>query len=98
MITKEEVLKNNALGATFTEVSSKEMKELNISGGVKIESLTAGKLKSAGLQDGMIITKINNVAVSSVEEVTNKLKGSNKGVLLEVVTRAGIKEYVAIGL
>ncbi len=98
LITKEEVLKNNALGATFTEVSSKEMKELNISGGVKIESLTAGKLKSAGLQDGMIITKINNVAVSSVEEVTNKLKGSNKGVLLEVVTRAGIKEYVAIGL
>lgn len=98
LISKEEIKKNTALGATFGALSSKEKQELNISSGVKIESLGAGKLKSAGLQSGMIITKINNQSVSSAEELTNKLRESNGGVLLEVMTQSGMKDYVAIGL
>lgn len=98
LITKKEIQKNNALGATFAALSSKEKQELNIRSGVKIESLGAGKLKSAGLQTGMIITKINNQSVTSAEELTNKLRGSNGGVLLEVMTGSGMKDYVAIGL
>ena len=98
LITKEEIQKNTALGATFGELTSKEKEELKITSGVKIETLGAGKLKSAGLQPGMIVTKINNQAVLSAEELTNKLRGSNKGVLLEVMTQSGKKDYVAIGL
>jgi Do/DeqQ family serine protease len=98
LITKKEILKNNALGATFGTLSSKQKQELNISSGVKIESIGAGKLKSAGLQSGMIITKINNQSVTNAEELTNKLRESNGGVLLEVMTQSGMKDYVAIGL
>lgn len=98
LITKKEIQKNNVLGATFGTLSSKEKQELNISSGVKIESLGAGKLKSAGLQNGMIITKINNQSVTNAEELTKKLRESNGGVLLEVMTRSGMKDYVAIGL
>lgn len=98
LISKEEIKKNTALGATFAALSSKEKNELNIRSGVKIESLNAGKLKSAGLQSGMIITRINNQPVTSAEEVTNKLRGTSGGVLLEVMTRSGMKDYVAIGL
>ena len=98
LISKEEIKKNTALGATFGALSSKEKNELNIRSGVKIESLNAGKLKSAGLQSGMIITRINNQSVTSAEEVTNKLRGTSGGVLLEVMTRSGMKDYVAIGL
>ena len=98
LTSKKEIEKNTALGATFGTLSSKQKQELNIRSGVEIESLTAGKLKSAGLQEGMIITKINNKPVASAEELTNKLRGSNGGVLLEVMTRSGVKDYVAIGL
>jgi len=98
LISKKEIEKNMALGATFGELSSKQKQELNISSGVEIKSLTAGKLKSAGLQEGMIITRINNKSVQSAEELTEKLRGSSGGVLLEVMTRAGMKDYVAIGL
>lgn len=98
LITKKEILKNSALGATFGSLSSKQKQELNIRSGVKIESLGAGKLKSAGLQSGMIITKINNQSVTNAEELTNKLRESNGGVLLEVMTQSGMKDYVAIGL
>jgi len=98
LVSKEEIKKNTALGATFRELSSKEKKELNISNGVKIESLSTGKLKSLGLQSGMTITKINNESVSSVEQLTTKLNSINRGVLLEIVTENGIKDYVGFGL
>ncbi len=98
LISKEEISKNQALGATFEELSSKEKKELNITYGVKISSVSAGKLKSIGLTAGMIIIKVNNEAVESVEQLTTKLNGVNKGVLLEVLTETGKKEYYGFGL
>jgi S1-C subfamily serine protease len=98
LVPKEEIQKNVALGATFQELSSKEKKELNVLSGVKIQSLTAGKLKSLGLQEGMVITKINNEAVETVEQLTSKLNKKNSGVLLEVLTESGKKEYVGFGL
>ena len=98
LITKEEVKKNSALGATFIELTSKEKSELNISNGVKIKTINPGKLKSLGLAPGMIITKINNEPVENVEQLTNKLNNVNKGVLLEILTESGRKEYVGFGL
>jgi Do/DeqQ family serine protease len=98
LVSKEEISKNFALGATFSTLSSKEMKELNITYGVKIASLNAGKLKSIGLQPGMIILKINNETIESVEELTAKLNGQNRGVLLEVMSESGKRDYFGFGL
>lgn len=98
LVSKEEVKKNVALGATFEELTSKEMKEFNTEYGVKIKTLSAGKLKSVGLQEGMVVTKINNEPVKSVEQLTSKLNGGKTGVLLEVMTASGQKDYVGFGL
>lgn len=98
LVSKEEVQKNAALGATFIELSSKEKKELNVDYGVKIKSLSAGKLKSLGLQEGMVITKINNEPVNTVEQLTSKLNSRNKGVLLEILSESGRKDYIGFGL
>lgn len=98
LVSKEEIAKNYALGATFMELSSKEKKELNISYGVKISSITSGKLKSIGLQQGMVITKVNNEPIETVEQLTTKLNGVNRGVLLEVLTESGKKDYYGFGL
>jgi len=98
LVSKEEIKKNTALGATFIELSSKDKRELNIETGVKIQDITSGKLKSIGLSPGMIITKVNNEAISSVKQLTEKLNGVNRGILLEVLTESGRKEYVGFGL
>ncbi len=98
LVSKEEVSKNAALGATFRELNDKEKKELNLKHGVKIESLSAGKLKAVGLREGMIITKVNNELITSVEQLTTKLNSKNSGVLLEVLTESGKKDYVGFGL
>ena len=98
LLSKNEVSKNSALGAVFVNLSDKEKKELNISYGVKIKTLNAGKLKGLGIEEGMIITKINNEPVESVEQLTSKLSSGNKGILLEVMTKSGKKDYIGFGL
>ena len=98
LLTKEEISKNFALGATFIELTDKEKKALNISYGVKIKTLQPGKLKSIGLVEGTIITKINNDPVENISELTSKLNSVNRGVLLEVLSESGIKEYKGLGL
>ena len=98
LVSKEEVKKNVALGASFVELSKSEKKALNIDYGVKIESITAGKLKSLGLKEGIIITKINNEAVRSVDQLASKLNESNSGILLEIMSESGKRDYVGFGL
>lgn len=98
LVSKEEISKNYSLGATFVDLTSKEKKELNVTYGVKITSLTSGKLKSIGLQEGMVITKVNNEPVETVEQLTNKLNGVNRGVLLEVLSPSGKRDYYGFGL
>ena len=98
LLGKNEVSKTSALGAVFTNLSDKEKKELNVSFGVKIKTLNTGKLKALGLEEGMIITKLNNEPIESVEQLTSKLSAGNKGVLLEVMTKSGKKDYIGFGL
>jgi Do/DeqQ family serine protease len=98
LISKEEIKRNVALGATFIELTEKEKKELNISSGVKISAITAGKLKSLGLGVGTVITKINNETIETVDQLTSKLNGNNRGVLLEIINTSGRKDYVGFGL
>jgi Do/DeqQ family serine protease len=96
--SKEEMSKTSALGATFAELSAKEKKELNISNGVKVKTLEPGKLRSLGLEEGMVISKFNQEAVDSPEDLTSKLNNYKGGVLLEVILESGKKEYLGFGL
>ena len=98
LLSKEEINKNFALGATFTELTEKEKKDLNISYGVKVKTITTGKLKSIGISEGTVITKINNDPIENVDELTSKLNGVNRGILLEIVTPSGARDYKGFGL
>ena len=93
LVSKAEVSKNMALGAVFGEISDKEKKELSLKNGVKIKTLNAGKLKSEGLTEGMIITKVNNEVILSVEQLTAKLNQGSSVVWLEIITESGQKLY-----
>ena len=93
LISKEEIQKNMAFGATFSELTSKEKKELFIDNGVKIKTLNTGKLKSEGLVEGMVITKVNNEIIRSVGQLTSKLSQSPGIVWLEIITESGQKLF-----
>ena len=46
----------------------------------------------------MVISKVNNEPIETVEELTTKLNGVNRGVLLEIITESGQKDYKGLGL
>ena len=98
LLTKSEISRNNALGAVFVALTNKEMKELNVAYGVKIKSLNTGKLKSVGFEEGMVITKIDNEPIETIEELTTKLNQTGRGILVEFLTKSGKRDYIGIGL
>ena len=58
------------------------------------QTLNAGKLKSQGLTEGMIITKVNNELIQTIEQLTNKLNQGSSVVWLEVISPTGEKLFV----
>jgi len=87
------------LGASFVPASSEELSKLKIKNGVKVVSLSQGKLARAGVKEGFVIVKINNNQVNTVDDIRNELAKIKKGgVYIEGVYPDGIVAYYAFGL
>ncbi len=93
-----------SLGCAFAELSSKEKKDLNISHGVKVAGLQAGKFKANGIKNGLIITHINQQPIDSqedVEQIYNQIMRSpddDKVMVITGLTQTGKKVYYAVDL
>jgi serine protease Do len=85
-------------GATFETLSADEARKLQISGGVRVMKLNAGKWKRADakLREGFIITHIDKTKVDSVQELTRQLENKRGGVLIEGIYENGDKGLYAI--
>jgi serine protease Do len=88
----------NVLGASFSEVSDKEKSNLGIAGGAKISMLNPGKLKTAGIKEGFIITSVDRKSIHSTTELENALKGKQGGILIEGIYPNGMKGYYGFGM
>lgn len=72
------------LGAEFEPLSDDDRKEMGIDGGVVVKDIQRGKLsRETTMQPGFVITHVDGDKVSSVEELTKKLKKRKGGVMLE---------------
>lgn len=76
--TEEADIALNSLGAQFSDLNPREVQRLqrvNIGGGVKVNTMEAGKLVRVGVEEGFIITKVNDKSVRSVKELKAALAG-----------------------
>jgi len=79
-----------SLGIQLEEVDGKILKKLELENGVRVKELGNGRLsKYTDIREGFIITKINDVKVSSVKEVNELLKKKKSG---EMVILSGTYE------
>ncbi|MFN7014100.1 MAG: Do family serine endopeptidase, partial [Bacteroidia bacterium] len=87
IVKRSEVIKESvsSLGATFEPIDNEEKERLKINGGAKITSLSTGKLRSAGIKEGFIITKIDKKEIKSPEDIESALYNKKGGVLIEGV-------------
>ena len=91
--------KIDVFGATFEDLTSAEKKQLNISYGVKVTNVMAGKFLSAGIRPGYVILKINDKTVKNAQEVKNILSSVHGGVYIEgIYPKSGMKAYYAFGV
>ncbi len=88
----------NLLGASLESASESELSKLGLSNGVKVKELQTGKLKSAGLREGFIITSIDNREVKSAADVLDYLQNKKGGVLIEGIYPNGMQAYYGFGM
>jgi Do/DeqQ family serine protease len=94
------IVKDNftVLGADLEKVGVNDLDKLNISNGLKIKKLNAGKLKDAGVKEGFIIVRVNKTKVTSVDDFRQIIKQSSGGVLVEGIYPNGETAYYVFGL
>ena len=74
----------NTLGVELEEVPSSTAKKLGISGGLRVTSIGAGKIrKNTQMQEGFIITRVDGKPVATQADLLKALKGKSGGVMLE---------------
>jgi Do/DeqQ family serine protease len=86
------------MGAKFAEITDDDKRKLGIRYGVKVTELSPGKFSKAGIEEGFVITRMNNKAVNSVEELKNILENTRGGVYIEGIYTNGVVAYYAFGL
>lgn len=90
----------NMLGADFEDLDEKTAKKLHLSGGVRVKSLSAGKLRrNTQMQEGFIITKVDGHPISKVEDLVNALKDKKGGVMMEgMYENLPVAQFYAFGM
>ncbi|HET6989976.1 MAG TPA: PDZ domain-containing protein, partial [Bacteroidia bacterium] len=86
------------LGATFETIAPEDMKRLNITNGLRVSKLEAGKLRNSGIREGFIITSVDKNKVSTPDELKKILDNKKGGILIEGVYPNGSRAYYAFGM
>ena len=74
------VVKNadlDVLGADFREVTKAQKEQLEISYGLEVIKVNAGKMKEAGVPKGFIIQRVNDEAMNTVEDLQDIVKDAS---------------------
>ncbi len=86
------------LGANFMIPEKDVLDELDLKYGVQVRSLMPGKLRSAGVREGFIITKIDRKPMRSIKDIEKALDAVPEGgVLIEGYYPNGKRAYYAVG-
>lgn len=82
LVRAEDSFYNNILGAELQQVSADELRELEISSGLKIINISNGILDRSGINEGFIITEVNGYNVNSQHNLTSALNNSRRNIIL----------------
>ena len=84
-------------GTTLKEAPKETLDKLGLSHGVLVTSVSTGKMLEAGASEGLIITYVNDQAVSKPQDVVDIAKAAKRSVYIEGVTANGRKAFFGFG-
>jgi Do/DeqQ family serine protease len=80
-------------GLTVEDIDIKDLAQLNLDGGVRVKTVSEGKWKEAGLQEGFVLAFIDRVPVDNVKDLNRMLEYKNGGILIEGYYKGEKKIY-----
>ena len=93
-ILKQEIYNSKYLGADLEIVPKVELDLFDIEAGIKIVKLYAGGLLAQlDLEEGFIITRINQYKIDEPQKLVDLLSKESGRVRVEGVNKAGVKGY-----
>ena len=99
------VVKNadlDILGGQFREISDSQKKELDINYGLQVMKVSGGKLKEAGVPQGFIIQRVNDVPMKSISDLSDAVKKASTSkepvLYIQGIMPTGRKAYFAVAL
>ncbi|AHM62105.1 periplasmic serine protease [Flammeovirgaceae bacterium 311] len=92
-ILRREVFTSESLGADLEKVSMVERNVLNIKQGVRVTNIRRGFMRRLGIQEGFVITSINETPIEDPEKLVSILSKLRGRVIIEGVNTKGVKGY-----
>ena len=84
----------SVLGASFSDLSKRELNYYRITGGVKVNNLGDGLLKQSGMKKGFVITVINGRVISDTKDLDKFIQNNHDRYLaIEGVYDNGYYKY-----
>lgn len=94
IVKQEERNAEVLLGATFNDITKREMNYYRITGGVKVTSLSDGLLMRSGIKKGFVITIINGRVISNTQDLNRFIQNNrDKYIAIEGVYDNGYYKY-----
>jgi serine protease Do len=84
------------IGATFIPLSETEKAKLKIKQGIKIEDVSKGRFRDAGIEPGFVITNIDKTNIYTSNDVFRAIDGKTGGLLVEGYLPGGEKKYYVL--
>lgn len=92
----------DVLGAQFRELTDAQKKEMDVTYGLKVFKVMAGKFRDAGVPVGFVIQKVNDTSVKTIDELNNIVKEASKSkspvLYIQGLYPTGKKGYFAVPL
>jgi len=84
LVKKEATKGLQWLGADFAPLDGDDKKRLGLDHGVRVQKLTAGKLRYKGIREGFVITEVNRRPVHTADDIQQQLQGLEAGALVTI--------------
>ena len=92
----------DVLGGTFRPVTEAQKKELGIKYGLEVLKVGAGALKDAGISRGLIIQRVNDTNITTLDDLQKIVKSASTSkepvLYIQGVWPTGKKSYFAVPL
>lgn len=90
------IYENTLEGATFEDLTSEDLTQLGINGGVRIKDIEEGFWKSAGIKEGFIITSIDKIRIDDIADLNRIIEVKTGSFLIEGIYPDGEKEVYGV--